>query len=508
MNTRKRLAAMLAAGQAPAKHVAADIASMANPACVIGPDQRCEHALVDQELNRRLYVYEQRVRGRFNAINDTLKVISSLQHERDFVARAQNLARECLGYELPQGLLDDAWVTGLDLRALQAHCVFRSFKESVDQAEQDQAPWRERMTLDAGFFQSCGFHTVDISPCADGRLQGLLPFVFRFAPNDAVYVKAYAGAMFDVESDVADWTHRELDRLSGGIPGGEEANYLKVAVYHYSTSNPCQQGCAFHASNDLHAVEHALGRLNELRDAVENTFGRGAAPAILMIGMDTDTDALRIHVPDASGVVNAHRYVDSAALYRATLGQSRDAARASIEAAVSAAEQAEGWGHGMGACQPGMRRLILALLEANLSQIEYVIQHHAGRYTVIGHDEELICAGEATTHVQLRNMYYYAHLDTVEEGAADMDVGIKIFTGLNLRHGLAVPVLVHFHYSSRVPGSRDRAIQRCRRVKSAIAARYPQLDAGGQLYCQMAVSDLHGGERLGFIEDEVDNHGH
>jgi carboxysome shell carbonic anhydrase len=499
---------MRAAGQAPAGMYVAPAGPIANPSCVIGPGQRCEHALVDQELNRRLYVYEQQIRGRFNAITDTLKVISSLQHERDFVDRAQNLARECLGYELPQVLLEDAWVTGLDLRALQAHCVFRSFKECVDHARTDQAPWRERMRLDADFFLSCGFHTVDVSPCADGRLQGLLPFVFRFAPNDAVYVKAYAGAMFDVESDVSDWSHRELDRLSGGIPGGVDANYLKVAVYHFSSSNSCQQGCAFHASNDKQAVEQALARLNELRDAVENTFGRGAAPAILLIGMDTDTDSLRVHVPDANGDVNAHRFVDSADLYRETLGQSSESARARIDSSVAEAEVAEGWGHGQGGCAPGMRRLILALLEANLSQIEFVIQHHAGRYSVIGHDEALICAGEATNCVQLRNKYYYAHLDTVEEGAADMDVGIKIFTGLNIRHGLAVPVLVHFHYSSRVPGSRARAIQRCRRVKAAIAARYPQLAANGQLYCQMAVSDYHGSERVGLIEDEEADHGH
>jgi len=30
---------------------------LANPACVVGPGQRCEHALVDPELNCRLYAY-------------------------------------------------------------------------------------------------------------------------------------------------------------------------------------------------------------------------------------------------------------------------------------------------------------------------------------------------------------------------------------------------------------------------------------------------------------------
>ena len=483
-------------------------APLANPACVVGPGQRCEHALVDPELNCRLYAYEQRVRGRFAVIVETLKTLSAEQHELDFVARAQAIARGRLGYELPSALLEDAWVAGLNLRALHAWCIFRTFKECIDQADSDQAHWRERMALDAGFVQSCGYHTLDISPCADGRLQGLLPFVLRLAPGEGVFVKAYAGAMFDVEADVADWTHRELERLTGGIPGGETANYLKVAVYHFSTSNPGHQGCAAHGSNDAKATESALSRLNELRAAIENTFGRGAAPDVLLIGIDTDIDAIRVHLPDGNGEVNPHRYVDTGVLYRETLGMGPQAACAHIEAAVDTAARAEGWGRGAGEMAPGMRRLVLRLLEANLSQVEFVIQHHAGRYAVIGHDEEFICAGEATSYVQMRNKYYYAHLDTVEEGAADMDVGIRIFTGLNVGHGLAVPVLVHFHYCSRVPGARERAVLRCRRVKSAIEARYPQLHEQGLLICQMAVSDRRGSERCTFIEDEVHDAGH
>jgi carboxysome shell carbonic anhydrase len=183
-------------------------------------------------------------------------------------------------------------------------------------------------------------------------------------------------------------------------------------------------------------------------------------------------------------------------------------ARAHIEAQVAIAEQAEGWARGNGGIDPGMRALILRLLEANLSQIEFVIQHHAGRYSVIGHDEEFICAGEATHWVQMRNKYYYAHLDTVEEGAACMDVGIKIFTGLNVTHGLPVPVLVHFHYNGRVPGSRERTIARCKRVKAAIESRYPQLHESGLLHCQMAISDHMDSERCQFIEDDVPVAGH
>lgn len=495
MNTRKRLAAMRHAG------VICQPESLDNPACVIGSSQRCEHALVDQELNRRLYAYENVVRGRFAPIVDTLKVISAFQHELDFVARAQRVAQDKLGYTLPLRLLENAWAAGLDLRALHSYCIFRSFKECIDKVDADQAPWRERMLIDADFIRACGYHTVDVSPCADGRLQGLLPFVFRMAPNDAVSVKAYAGALFDVEGDVADWTQRELLRLSGGLSGGADGNYLKIAVYHYSTSHPCQQGCAAHGSNDGLAMQAATDRLAELRGAIENTYGRGAAPDTLMIGMDTDTDAIRVHLPDSESANCPMRFVESAPLFHDTLGMNADQTRDAIERAITAAEKSCG-------LQPGMRRLIARLLEANLSQIQYVIQHHEGRYAVIGHNERFICAGEAMSELQLRNKFYFAHLDTVEEGAPDMDVGIKIFSGLNISRGLAVPVLVHFHYSSRVPGARERAVARCRRVKAAIQARYPQLHAQGMLHCQMAVSDAEGSERCTFVEDVVQEAGH
>jgi carboxysome shell carbonic anhydrase len=491
----------LAGTHVPAQH-------MDNPACVLGAGQRCEHVLVDQALNRSLYEYETRIRGRFASIVTTLKTLSAMQHELDFLSQAQRLAQQQLGYTLPEHLLNGAWVAGLDMRALHAYCVFHTFKMCVDAVESDQAPWRDRMALDSAFLLECGYHTVDISPCADGRLQGLLPFIFRLAPSDAVYVKAYAGVMFDIEGDVADWTRRELERLSGAMPGGDESNYLKVAAYHFSTSNPGHEGCAAHGSNDTMATQQALNRLDQLRAAIDNTFGQGAAPDVLLVGVDTDLDAIRVHLPDATGSVNPHRFVDSAQLYRETLGMSVEAARMHIADAVARAEHAGGWAQGSGEMSPGMRALVLRLLEANLSQIEYVIQHHGGRYAVIGHNERFICAGEAMSELQLRNKFYFAHLDTVEEGAADMDVGIKIFTGLNIRNGLAVPVLIHFHYSSRVPGARERAVERCKRVKSAIAARYPTLNEQGLIRCQMAISDIFGNERCAFIEDAPVNAGH
>lgn len=494
MNTLKRRQALHAASRPAASSLPEAALRLPNPACVPGQGQACEHALVDATLNERLFDYERRVRGRFERIVPTLKALSALQHERDFVESAQRIAQDSLGYALPEPLLANAWVAGLDLRRLHSHCIFRSFRECIQRADEDRAPWRERAAVDAAFLRSCGLHTLDISPCADGRLQGLLPFVLRVAPHEGVAVKAYAGALFDIEADIADWTWRELERRSGRPASEPRADCLKVAAYHYSSSHPAHQGCAAHGSDDGLAMRAAAQRLAELRAAVTSSFGADAALQTLLIGVDTDTDAIRVHLPHgADGSTGTDAVIDSAALFRGTLGLAPDDAREAIAVALARADRGA-------ALEPGLRRLIERLLEANLSQIEYVIRHHEGRYADIGHNEAFICAGEAMSELQLRNQFYFAHLDTVEEGAPDLDVGVRIFTGLNVARNLPVPVLVHFHYAAQVPGARARAVARCRRVKAAIEARYAALHAQGLLHCQMAVSDLRGSERCSFVE--------
>ncbi len=68
-------------------------------ACMIGSGELCEHALVDRDLNRLLFDYERTVRSRFTRIVDVLKRISTYQHDENFIGRAQQLAREQLGFE-------------------------------------------------------------------------------------------------------------------------------------------------------------------------------------------------------------------------------------------------------------------------------------------------------------------------------------------------------------------------------------------------------------------------
>ena len=240
--------------------------------------------------------------------------------------------------------------------------------------------------------------------------------------------------------------------------------------------------------------------MREFRQAIENSFCCGASVDTLLVGVDTDTDAIRVHVPDADGEMSLHRTVDNLALYRQTLDDDENTARLKIYQAIQAASAQDGWGRGNGEPHDGMRRLIATLLINNLSQIEYVCGNWGGRYPDIGHNERFISVGDGFEEFQLRNLAYFAHLHTVEEGAPDLDVGIRIFRKLNVRHGLPIPLAIHFRYDSRVPGCRERKAENCRRVKAAIESRYTDLAQQGLLACGMTIQDKRPGSPIEPIE--------
>ena len=476
-----------------------------NPACLTDRGRPCRHPLTNVAENERLLAHELSVKGRFDAIVPILKRIAGQQHESDFIERAQAIAREQLGFELPAQILADAWVTDLDMRALYGECVMRALRMLAEQA---RAVSPQQCDVDPcvdetiSFFLDCGYHAVDISPCSDGRLKGLVRYILRLPDGAVRSKKSYAGAMFDVDANVKRWIETELMRYREGRPVAADAGtrYLKIAVYHWSSSNPTHEGCAAHASNERQAAEGALQRLGEFRQAIENSFCCGASVDTLLIGVDTDTDAIKVHVPDTDGEMSLYRVVDNLELYRQTVGDDQNSARLKVYQAIQNANATTGWGAGKGEPHEGMRRLMATLLINNLSQIEYVCGNWGGRYPDIGHAERFINVGEGFEEFQLRNLAYFAHLHTVEEGAPDLDVGIRIFSKLNVAHGLPAPVAIHFRYDNRVPGSRERTVERCRRVKAAIESRYAALAQKGLLVCGMTVQDKQPGSAIELVQ--------
>lgn len=444
------------------------------------------HPLSDGSANARLQAYDNRVKDAFDRIVPVLKQLSALQHEDDFVVRAQRLARAELGYELPLPILERAWVTQLDMRTLFAWCVFETYEQiSATFFQQDPLEGQrgsEQAQAFEAFLLGCGFHLLDITPCADGRLAHAIAYALRI-PYSAVRRRPHAGALFDVENTVNRWVKTEHRRYREAIPNPAHADtrYLKVVLYHFSSLDPAHEGCAAHGSDDALAASCGARRLQDFQQAVENSFCCGASVDRLLIGIDTDSDAIRVHVPGLDGSTHLDHWLDAREVYEATRHLGVAEGRARIQAMVEQAAAASP--------DPGMVKLIARLLEGNISQIDYVRQYHGGHYADAGHAERFIGVGIGFKEIHLRNLTYFAYMDTVEEGAPDLDVGVKIFKGLNVSRGLPVPVVVRFDYSGKVPGARDRAVRHSERVLEAMRQRYGDLFAEGLIHALLTVHD-------------------
>lgn len=455
------------------------------------------HVLTNAQENTRLYAYESSVRESFDNIVPTLKQISALQHEANFEQQAQQLSRTQLGFELPELLLNNAWVEQLDMRSLFAWSVFETYHRFCDEVfRQDPLGQNSSDASFQDFIQACGFHMVDISPCADGRLAHVIRYVLRM-PYKEVRRRSYAGAMFDIEDSLEKWVKTELLRFREGKPNTADAatRYLKVVVYHHSSVDPSHQGCAAHGSDTQKAAQGGLDRLMAFKQAVENTHCCGASIDCLLIGMDTDTDGIRIHMSDASGNINLENYVDSLEVFDTTANMNANNAEQWIDDHIKH--------KGGTALTEGMVRFMSYLLINNMSQVEYVRNYYGGFYSDIGHAERFIGAGIGFEEIQLRNLTFFSYLNTVEEAATDLDVGISIFTGLNVSQGLPVPIVVRYDYHGNVPGARQRAEEHCQRVSNALHHRYRELTSRGLLHTLQVVRDINGAKQIEILECSV-----
>lgn len=462
------------------------------------------HPLADKAANHRLAAYENAVKSSFDRIVPVLRELSVLPRDKEFARKAQALAEQSLGFRLPCHLFADAWIKGLDVSRLYAASVFETYCRMTDAFFLHDPLKGHDTRAFSTFLQNCGFHQMDISPCADGRLAHTISYVLRL-PFGAVRRRSFAGAMFDVEDTVSKWVEIEHSRYRAGIPNSADipTRYLKTVVYHFSSLNPSHEGCAAHGSNDALAARAGLERLLSFRQVVESGYCCGASVSLLLMGLDTDTDGLRIHVPDAKGHIDLERSLDTREIYRDTLSMEPSSAHGYILQQVRR--------HAPGEPDEGMVRLIAHLVEHNISQLDYVGVRHGGCYPDQGHAERFMGVGIGFEEIQLRNLMFFAYVHTVEEGAAHLDVGCRILGGLNNPQGLPVPVVIRFDYHGKVPGARERAIARCRQMDRALAERYATQVHDGLLHRLMVVRDCdkrEGLERVGSSVDPVSKGAH
>lgn len=456
------------------------------------------HPLYDVRHNSRLLERENEITAAFGAIESTIRDIAAIPADAGFADRAQALVLGRLGFQFPGAWLMGNWSEPVDMRRLYAYATFRAFRALADRNFDRSLAEQAEGEPAAEVIRKWGFHAIDITPCADGRLSGVVDYILRVPATVVASRKSFAGSMFDIEESVRNWTEIELRRHREGVPNAaaEPTRYLKIGVYHTSSSDPGHEGCAAHGSDERKAAGALLDRLNAFAKAIENSFCCGASVATLLVGVDTDTDAIKVHVPDADGALSLDRCVDNTRLYEDTRMLTRDAAKDAIRKVVA---EAAGVAEDDTATE-GMRWFVAYLLKNNLAQIEYVRSYHAGRYADLGHTERFITVGDSFDGVQMRNLAYQAQMETVEEGAADLDVGIKIFRKVNVKHGMPIPVFTHFRYNSLVPGARERAVARSLRLERAIRARYADLVRERWLYTFASVKDSAPGSRLEEVE--------
>jgi len=445
-----------------------------------------DHPLTNSFENEKLIQYENEVKGRFDNIVPLLKKVSSLQNDLDFIEKAQNLSRTELGYDLPLHILEKAWVGNVDMRSLFAWCVFQSHQLTSNEFFNSDPLNGSENSQDAKLFQTflydCGFHLLDITPCADGRLAHAISFALRI-PFSSVRRRSHAGALFDIEKTVNRWIKTEHSRYreASPNPATEPTRYLKSVIYHFSSVDPTHQGCAAHGSNDELAASKGLQRLLDFRESVENSFCCGASVDLLLIGIDTDTDAIRVHTPSRNNEVDLKSWVCANEIYKETQALNSQESLQKIQEKVKSVCPGE--------TDPSMVMFITRLISNNISQIDYVKKFHHGSYKDAGHAERFIGVGIGFKEIHLRNLTYFAHLETVEQGAPDLDVGVKIFKGLNNSRNLPIPIVVRFDYSGSVPHARDRALADCHRVSEAINSRYRDLIDDGSLHTFLTIRD-------------------
>jgi carboxysome shell carbonic anhydrase len=461
------------------------------------------HPLAEPALSAALKQRAEEIAAAFARIESVLRRLAPRQFDDGFPEQAHRELASSLGVDIPAAELHSSWSTPLDLGRVHARCVLGTFRNLVER-EYDRNLAR---LLDEGesaevLIRRFGFHAVDITSCSDGRLGGAVDFILRVPPAVVVWHDAYAGAMFDVEDALHRWEAVELRRWREGWPNdaSEPTRYLKIGLYHFSSVDPRHQGCAAHGSDEVRAATALLGRLQEFEGAVESTQCCAASVATLLVGVDTDTDAIRVHVPDAAGKTDVNRFVSSATLYEDTASLEREAAKEFIRHAV-----ADGTGvDAADAATEGMRWLCGYLLKNNIGQVDAVRGWNGGGYVDSGHTEQLLVAGDAIDDVQLRNLAFQAQMRTLEEGAVDLDVGIGILRRTNAPHGLAVPVLVHVDYDERIPGARASAQARARRLAAAIETRYAGAAGPSGLVAQGVVR-ARGQSRLDVVEADGDD---
>lgn len=437
------------------------------------------HAAADSNTEAALTRAAQALERRFGAIEPLLRELAPLAAGDDFAARAERLAAERLGVGLAPALWRDAWQGGHALGSLYAALVWACADAATAQAQPDTAAIDATRSL----LHGCRCHHVQVAAGGDARLASLLTEALRLPPSDIVQRRNAAESTQDA---LQAWTAAELQHQRRAAAGTAGAGWrmLRLGVYAFS----CLRPLGLHALPERDAAQAALLALEDVREAVRSVYG--GALDIVLLGIDTDRDALRVHVPDSLGGLSLYRSVDAAELVQHNRGLDAAAVQAAVVQALQQAPQAHGaWSAGEGAPREDMLRLLAALLQANLAQIDRVAERHGGCYPELHEAPRLAVVGEPIEPLALRNLAATVPL----QGMAETASAVERLAGVHAGGALPLPVAVHQRYDTRIPGDRERAGARVQRLQQALAARLSTLSNSPRLAWRASVQALGSG---------------
>jgi hypothetical protein len=223
------------------------------------------HPLADRGMSQTLRLRAEEIDDAFDAIEPVLRALAPHQFEDGFSRRATSEILAQLRLDMPAEAFAADWTRPLDMAALYARCVVGTYLRLIERGfDRNLAHSSDGEPADV-LVKRWGFHAVDITPCADGRLSGVIDYILRVPPSVVAYRQSYAGALFDVARSLRHWESTELRRWRTGQPNAADAptRYLKMAVYHFSSVDPHHQGCAAHGSDGDRAAASLLERLDQ-----------------------------------------------------------------------------------------------------------------------------------------------------------------------------------------------------------------------------------------------------
>lgn len=150
------------------------------------------HPFADPAISETLRRQTQAIDAAFGRIEPTLLRLAPRHYDEDFPQVAVRELRE-IGIEISPSLFAAHVMAPLNMRFLHARCVIGTFCRFVRDGGARQ-PTRQSDGEDAAtLIRQWGFHAIDVSPCADGRLSGLMDHILRIPPSVIAFREILCG---------------------------------------------------------------------------------------------------------------------------------------------------------------------------------------------------------------------------------------------------------------------------------------------------------------------------